>query len=386
MLVNARKLKSYALIAAIAPTAALAQVPDLLTALDAGGRGMGMGGGVNMTGSDTLAAYYNPAGLGFVDSPRVGLAFRNLPQSTTRVSGNFSTPIMTSEGGRGANTMSHAGVAFPMGGKSEGPRRVLAVAYTLGGYLFDRQQGTNLTNGALLVRNYKKDLRLRTDYFTVAYAQANRDQSFNWGVGLNYVRQAVTKDIAGQLVDNTNNVVGNIDSRNSETGNGLGATLGVQFSPKGSGNATVGLSYRTEVNLRNNTNTAAVYDTIPARLAGGITFRRDGLRGGRDFLLFGGQIQHFFSGKNGSDFDRGTQTVFGGGFEYNYFRGATRIPFRVGYAFVPKSSSDFLSRNGFNLGVGYEPASGNYGLDLNMGFPERGGFDLGLSVSYRIGK
>lgn len=374
------------MIVAIAPTAAFSQVPDLLTALDAGGRGMGMGGGVNMTGSDTLAAYYNPAGLGFVDSPRIGVSFRNLPQSTSKVSGSFATPVMTTEQGRGDNTMSHAGVAFPLGKNSEGPRRVLAVAYTLGGYIFDRQEGTNLTNGALTVRNYNKDLRLRTDYLTVAFAQANRDQTFNWGVGLNYVRQGVTKDITGQLVDATNTVVGSINSRNSETGNGLGATLGVQFSPKGAGNATVGLSYRTEVNLRGNTNTAAVYDKIPARLAGGVTFRRDGLRGGRDFLLFGGQFQHFFSGDNGSDFDRGTQTVFGGGLEYNYFKGSTRIPMRLGYSFVPKSSTDFLSRNGFNLGVGYEPASGNYGIDLNMGFPERGGFDLGISVSYRIGK
>ena len=382
---NARMLRSLAFAAATVPVAAFAQVPDLLTALDAGGRGMGMGGGVNQTASDTLSGYYNPAGLAYLDSARMGLTFRNLPRSTSNISGNFDNPVMATEGTRGANTISHLGYAMPWGkAKENGHRPVVAFTYTLGGYVFDTQKGTNLQNGALIVRNYERELRLRTDYFTLAYAQANSNMTFNWGIGLNYVRQGVTKNVKGVLVDSTNNVVGNLGSETSETGSGVGATIGFQWTPKG--NVTYGLSYRTEIDLNGNPVTKAIYDKIPAKLNAGVTIRRDGLRGGRDFLLLGANLQHTFKGKDGSDFDRGSQTAVGLGIEYNMFRRSARIPVRMGYSFVGRSSDDFLNRNGFTMGVGYQPDGSNYALDLNMAFPERGGFDLGLSLSYKLGK
>lgn len=382
---NAWKLRSLALAGAVLPAMAFAQIPDLLTALDAGGRGMGMGGGVNYTSADTTAAFYNPAGLGHMDSPRMGLVFRNLPGSSTTVSGNFADPVKDTRSERGANSISHVGVAFPLGrGERQGPKPVVALTYTLGGYINDRQTGDGLSSGNLTVRNYENSLRLRSDYFTLAYSQARPDHSFSWGVGLNYVRQGITRDVRGSLVDNTNNFVGSLDSDISETGNGLGATVGFQMSPNP--NFSFGASYRTEVKLSGNSGTAPIYDRIPARLAGGFTIRRDGFRGGRDFVLLGGEVQHFFRGRDGVEFDRGPQTTFGAGVEYNMFRNNARIPIRLGYAFAPRSSDDFLSRNAFTAGVGYEPDGSNYGVDLNVAFPERGGFDVGISFRYKIGR
>ena len=59
-------------------SAATAQVPDLLNALDAGGRAMGLGGANNATNVDTLSAFYNPAALAYLDT---GAAGSRLPQS-----------------------------------------------------------------------------------------------------------------------------------------------------------------------------------------------------------------------------------------------------------------------------------------------------------------
>ncbi|MGE0001848.1 MAG: hypothetical protein AB7T05_07245, partial [Fimbriimonadaceae bacterium] len=49
-------------------TGAYAQIPDLLNALDAGGRSMGAGGATGVTDANTLSTYHNPAGLAFVQS------------------------------------------------------------------------------------------------------------------------------------------------------------------------------------------------------------------------------------------------------------------------------------------------------------------------------
>jgi len=54
-----------------------------------------------------------------------------------------------------------------------------------------------------------------------------------------------------------------------------------------------------------------LYGQIPGRLILGTSYRQDGLRGGKDFLVLGGQVQQFFSGHSSIYFDRGNQTVLG---------------------------------------------------------------------------
>jgi len=146
-----------------------------------------------------------------------------------------------------------------------------------------------------------------------------------------------------------------------------------------------GLSYRSEVNLSNNSDTQGLYDKIPARLLAGVAFRQDGMRGGRDFIVYGAQIQHFFSGGSSQVFDRNPQTTLGLGLEYNFQTTGFRIPLRLGYNIVPSGGDDYGSRNGFGFGFGYRPLDNRYSLDFNFVAPEKGGYDMGISLNYRFG-
>ena len=120
---------------------------------------------------------------------------------------------------------------------------------------------------------------------------------------------------------------------------------------------------------------------------GGIAMRTDGLRGGRDFILYAADVTHYFSAANSSLFDREAQTTFGLGVEYNYdFGGGARVPVRVGYSVVPGGGFGYGDRNAFTFGIGYRPANTAYSIDLNLASPQHGGFDLGLSVGYKLGR
>jgi hypothetical protein len=363
------------------PLVAHAQVPDLLTALDVGGRSMGMGGSLNVTASDTLSTYYNPAGLGYVDRPQAMAVFRNFPESTTVVSGDFNDPTLASTARVGRNDLAHLGYATPLG------RGAIGVSYTVGGFINDRRVGTGLPTGNLTVQNYQEQIRARSDFFTLAYGQSNAAQMLNWGAGLVVVRQGITNLQTGTLVDANNQTVSTLAVDNRETGNGIGAIVGFQFVPADRPNVVFGASYRTEMRLTGNSNTSGIYDRIPARLAAGFAARRDGLRAGNDFLLFAGEVQHFFRGGASPLLDRSrAQTVFGVGVEYNYAAGFGTLPLRLGYRSVPAGGDGFASRSGFTFGVGYRPNNSDLALDLGFLAPERGGgYDMSLSISYRFG-
>ena len=83
-----RKL-TLTVLGAVAMTTCHAQIPDLMTALDAGGRAMGLGGGTYGTDATTWSINANPAALGFIRNPMFGASFRNMPESRTSASGNF---------------------------------------------------------------------------------------------------------------------------------------------------------------------------------------------------------------------------------------------------------------------------------------------------------
>ncbi|HVL40407.1 MAG TPA: hypothetical protein VM328_13540 [Fimbriimonadaceae bacterium] len=374
---TARKLVIGAALAS--PAAALGQVPDLLNALDAGGRAMGMGGAGYQTDSSTLSGYYNPAGLGYLDAPAAGVVFRNLPTSRTVVTGDFSNLRLDSRADTGARYLTHVGYAFPMrqGG-------ALGVSLTTGGFVRDERLGNNLPDGALTVRNYRELSRVRNDFLAVSYGRANADSAMTWGVSLLYAMSHVVNTQAGQLVDSSNNVVGTLSARNDEQGHGFGLLVGIQLSPRNQPNTSFGLSYRTEIDLTGNENTASLYDKIPARLAAGLAHRRDGLRGGRDYLLVAADVQHFFEGGSSPLFDRDAQTVAGIGAEYNYHAAWGRLPVRLGYAFVPSGGRGYGSRNAFTYGIGYRPPGSDLALDLNFASPEGGSSDMSLSLSYRF--
>ncbi len=377
---KARKLTFVVAGVATMTAPCFAQVPDLLNALDAGGRAMGAGGAFYGTGSDTLSGYYNPAGLGYMTQGAVGLAYRNLPKSRTNASDEFSDLRVDSTGRRGNNAISHVGIALPL--SENGRRGTIGVSYTIGGYIDDTRRNAGVLVGGNPVNGYFEHLEARSDYFTVSYGKANAAQNFSWGVGLQYVSQKIADRVL--LVDSGNNTL--LDTNLSETGNGIGLIAGIQLVPKSNPNVSFGLSYRSEIDLNNNSDTKDLYDRIPARLLGSAAYRQDGLRGGRDFIVYGAQIQHFFAGKSSQVFDREAQTTAGLGLEYNYQTSSFRVPLRVGYNIVPGGGDLYGNRNGFGFGFGYRPLDNRFSVDFNFVSPENGGYDMGISLNYRFGK
>jgi hypothetical protein len=361
-----------------------AQIPDLLNTLDAGGRSMGMGGSLGVAGADTLSSYLNPAGLAYLDGRRVGITYRNLPSSSTTISGQLDDPNLSTRGERGSNNIAHVGFAVPMSDVLRGVSGTLGIAYTVGGFIDDTTTGT-VAIGGFTGRNYVETTEAKSEYFTISYGRANASQSFAWGVGLVVLSQGVSYRQRYDLFDGSTSLgtqdTGQLDSR----GTGLGVLVGAQYIPPGNPNLSLGASYRSEINLSGNSETAAYLDKIPARLMLGAAYRRDALRGGEDFAVLGAQLAHYFKASNGSVFDRKEQTTFGIGLEYNYRLGPGWLPVRVGYQAIPGGGTGYGSRNTFNYGIGYRPENSPYTIDLNWGSPQGSGADFSIAVSYKFG-
>ena len=90
MELNARKLLAIGVMAFTGSVSA--QIPDLMTALDTGGRAMGLGGGTYVTDANTWSINANPAGLGYIRTTTFSMAYRNLPNSVNSVSGDLADP------------------------------------------------------------------------------------------------------------------------------------------------------------------------------------------------------------------------------------------------------------------------------------------------------
>jgi hypothetical protein len=373
----ARKLTMAALGGTLLPGAAVAQVPDLLAAFDAGGRAMGMGGATYGTGSETLSSYYNPAGLGYLNRPQVGVSIRNLPRSTTIVTGQLGegTERHATTAERGQMALTHAGLALPLRRRGGGGG-TLGIALTTTGYIEDEARaGTGLTSGGLDFGGFGENRKSRTDVISISYGQATPDQYATWGVGLLFAlnHQRYLSNRFGLADVSTNST-------------GLGLVAGFQMVPRNNPNMNFGVSVQTPISLSRRGGDALIYSRIPGRITGSMGWRRDGLRGGRDFLLAGVDINHFFGREGGRMFGNRSQTTAGAGFEYNYALGGARVPVRVGYNFVPGGGELFGSRNTFTFGLGYRPANGNWGIDVNFGQPQvGGGTDMGVNLFYRFG-
>lgn len=358
---------------------AAAQVPDLLNALDAGGRAMAMGGANAATNVDTLSAYYNPAALAYLDSREIGLVYRNLPESTTRLAGDRSDPDSDTNGQGGGRSITHAGFASPVRdllGRGSG---TLAFAYTVGGYIDDKATATSLDDDPLTFVNYQLNRKAKSSFYTLSYGKA-LNSGLSYGVGLVYATQEIKYSETGIASDQS--VV--LDASGSSTGNGVGVIAGLLYTPASQPNWSLGLSYRSPINLSGNSETSDLYDEIPGRVIFGATYRREGFRGGKDYLLLGGQVQHFFGGDSSQFFERDPQTVFGFGAEYNLGIDSGRVPLRVGFTTVPNAGDGYGSRNAFTFGVGYRPNRYPVGIDLGYAVPEGGGYDFSIAASYRF--
>jgi hypothetical protein len=358
-----------------------AQTPDLLTGLDAGGASMGAGSALGSTNANTLSSFLNPAGLGYISRATVGITYRNLPRSRTNLTGSYERPNRDTRGDHGDNAITHFGYAFPLarvGG-------TLAFSYTVGGYIDDvavTAAGVGLPSesGAFTVGNFTERRRARANYYTFAYGKTNATQTLSYGVGLTYLQQQVDYSQSGESIP-----AGTFSPFSlSSQGSGVGVIAGVQYVPPRSPNMSLAASIMTPIDLNGNEETEAFYDRVPGRMLLGGAVRQEGFRGGRDFLVMGGQVEYYYGGRGNLAFDRTDQTGMGVGLEYGYSLGDSTLPLRVGYRALSSGGLDYGPRNAFTYGIGYRPRDGRYGIDFSWSAPKEGGYDFGVSATYRF--
>lgn len=376
-----QKARKPIVLAALLATsgAAFAQVPDLLTALDSGGRAMGIGGATRVTDSTTYSALDNPAGLAYLTEPTAAASFRNLPKSTTTVFGNFNDRNFDIAEQPGRTALAHAGYAMPMKGGT------LGVSYTIGGHIDNRTAGGNLANGSLTVQALNEESRAQTDFFTVSYGRPV-GKGFNAGVGIVVANQYV-KYTQNYLLFNGNTQVGSSNFSASSNGYGIGLVAGFQGFLEADGSAQWGISVRTPINLTNNAETSAIYDVIPGKMSFGAAGQVKGVGSGSEFLVWAAEVDYYFGGHATDRFSRDNTIGYGMGLEYNFSRFDARIPVRFGFQGVPSMGDGFSSRNAITFGLGYRPNGKPYSLDLNFArSTETGRFDIGLGFVYKPSK
>lgn len=376
----ARMLKALSWIGCAAPGLALGQVPDLLTAFDAGGRALGAGSSFYATGIDTLSATYNPAGLGFAKSKSINISSRNFPTNQTTVSNSLSDPTLSTRGFSGEQGLGHVGVTFPIESRTGADKGAFSIAMTTVGWFNDTQFGQNLAGG---VQSYVDFTRARTSMVTLSWGKTLGDRGLSYGVGAVYAIQNVRNF---QRITFTDNNIPPQISDTDDTGNGIGAIFGVLFTPESQSNLTFGASVRTPIKVRSNASGLSLYDNIPGRVVLGTSMANDGLRGGRDSMVFGAQLQWFFSGKESERLDRKDSfAAFGAGIEYGYTGYGGVIPIRFGYNWNPAGGNDFKQRSGMTYGIGYRPNKGDWTIDVNFARPSGGGQDTSVMFGYRFG-
>lgn len=375
---NARKQLGLITLLIVVPGIASAQVPDLLNALDAGGRAMGVGGASRATDSTTQSALDNPAGLAFIGEPTASISFRNLPKTNVAASGNFNDRTSSTDETGGRTALSHVGYATPYAGGT------LGFSYTIGGHVDAHTTGVNLPNNALFVRNLEETMRGQTDFFTVSYGK--QQGALNVGIGLVVANQYTKFSQSYLLFDGGNNQVGSSNTTASDNGMGVGIVAGVQGYMGADSRTAWGFSVRTPIDLNGNGETSSIYDKIPGKASLGVGGQLSQFSRGDDFLVWLAQVDYYFGGDEDVLFSRKNYATYGLGFEYNMHRYNARIPIRLGLSILPSGGNGFDSRDAFTFGLGYRPNGQPYSIDLNFARAfESGKMDIGLGITFKPG-
>lgn len=360
---------------------AFCQIPDLVNALDAGTRNMGSGG-VTVTDATTQSALSNPAGLGFVRENTFGVAYRNLPRSQVQIARDLDNPDFAVSRRMGDRSATHFGIAIPLRRGDGATSGAFGISYTTLGYLNNLTTGNNLATGDLVARNYREEIELRTDAFTLSYGRPMSGR-MNWGAGIVVANTSVTRDLSFNLFDAANNDRGSVNQSVDGTGNGIGGVVGITINDEEAGRYTYGLSLRTPIRLSGN-EVGSVYRTVPGAVSAGGSFLVPGLGGGQDYAVAGLQANYFFGGSASSAISRTDTFTLGAGLEYNLFRFGGRIPLRVGLNVIPSGGDFFSDRNAFTFGVGYYPQGQTFGFDVGFAAPTGGGpNDIAFGLVFR---
>lgn len=341
----------------MAAAGAVAQIPDVLNSFEMGGRGMGMGGSIYSNSTDASASYWNPAGLGHITTSMAEINYRNRPSNNTTLTGNFSNPDESTDPQFGRNQISFVGAAVPMG------RGTLGISYAVGGHARELRRGEGLVvdPGENITANVDTLDAITDEFITLAYG-FRRGDAMTLGAGLIFARETINSASRIQLFQNGNPIQSPDPTDTKEDGTGIGAIIGAQFT---SGPSTsYGISIRSPIKLSGFDELSSYSDTIPARLQGGMLYRKDGLRGGKDFVLAGIDAAYFFKANEGKAFERKGHVSGGVGVEYNLSQRWGWLPIRLGVHATSGGGPGFKQRTVFTFGAGYRPISGNFWLDF----------------------
>lgn len=356
---------------------AFGDVADLFTAFEMGGRSLGMGGALYSNSTDVSSTYWNPAGLAGITESRFEFNFRNKPDGNSSLTGRYDDPERDTRMVFGGSSVSFGGFVIPLRGGT------LGISYALGGYTRDRGFGNNLTNpddpGQTITKN--ELLRSNIDFFTIAYGKG--DGRVNYGAGIVVAHQAISSRVL--TTDQNNNVLEDVDV--SGSGWGVGGIVGVQFMPRHQSNVQFGFSYRSEIRLHGLGDVRDYVSAVPARLQGGVAWRVDNLRGGRDYLIGGVDAMYFFPANGGKILKRDGQISGGIGFEYNWAHNFGYLPVRLGFRISDAGGDNFSSRDVFTFGVGYRPRNDEFTVDLSFAAASgQSRPDFAVSITFPFGK
>ncbi|HWP31493.1 MAG TPA: hypothetical protein VNK96_07210 [Fimbriimonadales bacterium] len=365
-----------------------AQMSDTMYSFEMGGRAYGMGGSIYSNSADASASYWNPACLGLVQTTLVEAVMRNRPISQTHLTGTIEDGLDgTGELGYGFQSLSFGGVAWPFRGGT------LGLSYAVGGYVRQNGFGEDTTSssagGPLTAQTL---FRSMTEFFTVAYGRP-MGQNSNIGVGVVVARQSLSDKAHVFFTGDPDSIV--LSGGFDDLGSGVGAIVGYQFTPPGRQNVSIGASYRSEINLSGIDSGSSHIDVIPARLQGGLAFRVDGLRGGRDFLIGGVDVMYIFPGNDGKVLENDGQFSAGIGLEYNWTQSFGYLPIRIGFRFIDKSikrqvalqEDPFIARQIVTFGIGYRPKNAPYSLELNLAAGNKQNTpDIALGLQFEVRK
>jgi hypothetical protein len=368
----ARKLSIVALAGVSA--AGYGQVPDLLTSFDAGGRAFGSAGNTYVTSADTLSATHNPAGLGYLNQSAVGISGRTYPTTRTFLSGPLSNPRLNTIEEEGDIRFSHVGFAKPLGSN----RGTIGVAWTVGGWMHDDQFGFNLEGG---IETFLDSLRIRTDFINFSWGKASADQTSAFGFGIVVAANSIYNR---RFITFSDPNIPPVSARSDETSYGVGVQGGFMFTPRNQPNLTIGIMARTPIEMTDDGGAIALYDRIPGELSIGAAFRQDGYRGGKDYIVYGGQLNAFFGSGSSDRVPRDDHAHGHIGFEYNYHMSSFVIPIRFGYNIVPAGGDNFDDRNSFTYGIGYRPNNKPWSVDLAYGNAKGGVNDMAITLGVRF--
>lgn len=365
---------------AFASALAQAQIPDLLSAFDAGGRSLGVGGALTGSTADTRSVLNNPAGLGFVNQRSIGLTFRNLSESRTRISGDFSDPDYDSSLHSGDRGITHLGYITPIG-----TRTGFGVSFETAGFLRNTTFGTGLQDGSVFRNNYVDRIRARSDFITAAVGRTNKDQTQSVGIGLVVANQSIRNNQSYNVGTSANdNGTPVVPISNAGNTFGVGLVVGGQFIPKGNPDGMFSASVRTPIALNGDADVEDYVRRIPGKASLGYVQRLGMAQRPQDYVLTAFQVDYYFGASEESILSRDDQFVFATGVEYNFRLGGGYIPVRLGYRNVGEGGRGFSSVRGITYGFGYTPDNGGYSVDLSFGSSNGGGKDMSLGLSYRI--